>query len=90
VGNGIHWDANAGHGDGLSGEARDRVVKFVGTGSTQGWKDWHSMGVKSHIKDKGLWVGSKRGVVQEEGVGSGSESDKTLVESKAMESKKTV
>jgi hypothetical protein len=29
---GIHWDANGSHGDCLSGDTRDRVVMFVGTG----------------------------------------------------------
>jgi len=88
VTNGIHWDANAGHGDGLSGEARDRVVKFVGTGSTQGWESWLSSGVRSHVRDKRLWLGSKKGTVREDG--SGSESDKTLVEGSKVESRKNV
>lgn len=34
---GIYWDPKGGHGDGLVGLARDRVIKFVGTGSTEGW-----------------------------------------------------
>lgn len=34
---GIHWDSNGSHGDILlSGDLRDRVVKFVGTGRTHG------------------------------------------------------
>jgi hypothetical protein len=65
VANGIHWDANAGHGDGLAGEARDRVVKFVGTGSTQGWENWLSSGVQRHVRDQGTWDKSKLGVVPE-------------------------
>lgn len=50
---GLHWDAKAGHGDGLSGDSRNRVVMFAGTGSTRGWRGWikhgrhrHSLGMK--------------------------------------------
>ncbi|TXT09144.1 hypothetical protein VHUM_02618 [Vanrija humicola] len=45
---GLHWDAEAGHGDGLLGEARDRVVMYVGTGSTRGWGGWLTRGRRSH------------------------------------------
>ncbi len=45
---GLHWDADAGHGDGLLGEARDRVVMYVGTGSTRGWQGWLTRGRRSH------------------------------------------
>jgi len=50
---GLHWDARAGHGDGLMGDARDRVVMYVGTGSTKGWQKWLTRGRRSHS------VGSK-------------------------------
>ncbi|BEJ15990.1 hypothetical protein CspHIS471_0505950 [Cutaneotrichosporon sp. HIS471] len=45
---GLHWDADAGHGDGLIGEARNRVVMYVGTGSTRGWQGWIARGRRSH------------------------------------------
>ncbi|GMK55583.1 hypothetical protein CspeluHIS016_0206390 [Cutaneotrichosporon spelunceum] len=45
---GLHWDADAGHGDGLIGKARDRVVMYVGTGSTRGWQGWITRGRRSH------------------------------------------
>ena len=45
---GMHWDANAGHGDGLAAGVRDRVVMFVGTGSTIGWKQWLGTGRRRH------------------------------------------
>lgn len=45
---GLHWDADAGHGDGLLGEARDRVVMYAGTGSTRGWQGWLTRGRRSH------------------------------------------
>jgi hypothetical protein len=38
VGEGVWWDENGGHGDGLSGESKDRVVSFVGTGHVGGWE----------------------------------------------------
>ncbi|WVR08179.1 hypothetical protein IAU60_005225 [Kwoniella sp. DSM 27419] len=60
VTNGIHWDADGGHGDGLNGSARDRVVMFAGTGSTRGWEGWlrsgrrkHSLGMQDFIERKG-------------------------------------
>jgi hypothetical protein len=37
---GLHWDAKAGHGDGLEGESRDMVVRYAGTGSTRGSTKW--------------------------------------------------
>lgn len=45
---GLHWDANGGHGDGLLGDSRDRVVMFVGTGNTRGWENWLTRGRRSH------------------------------------------
>lgn len=33
---GLHWNANAGHGDGLLGEARSCIALFVSTGSPYG------------------------------------------------------
>ncbi|KAL1407461.1 hypothetical protein Q8F55_006894 [Vanrija albida] len=45
---GLHWDPEAGHGDGLIGEARDRVVMYVGTGSTRGCEGWLTRGRRSH------------------------------------------
>ncbi|WWD20201.1 hypothetical protein CI109_104677 [Kwoniella shandongensis] len=48
VTNGIHWDQNAGHGDGLAGSSRDRVVMYVGTGSTSGWEGWLKSGRRRH------------------------------------------
>jgi hypothetical protein len=44
----LHWDAHAGHGDGLLGGSRDRVVMYVGTGSTKGWEGWLTRGRRSH------------------------------------------
>lgn len=67
---GLHWDANAGHGDGLSGESRDRVVMFVGTGNTRGWQGWLSRGRRSHSLGKDDWPGVKQ-------VRSGSSSSST-------------
>ncbi|KAL0250013.1 hypothetical protein I308_103316 [Cryptococcus tetragattii IND107] len=58
VTSGLHWDATAGHGDGLIGQARDRVVMFVGTGTTK-WQNWlgtgrrrHSLGMKD-LRERG-------------------------------------
>ncbi|WWC65979.1 uncharacterized protein I303_108601 [Kwoniella dejecticola CBS 10117] len=48
VTNGLHWDAQAGHGDGLNGSARDRVIMFAGTGSTSGWETWLKSGRRRH------------------------------------------
>ncbi|WWC73569.1 uncharacterized protein I206_107541 [Kwoniella pini CBS 10737] len=48
VTNGIHWDPLAGHGDGLGGSARDRVVMFAGTGSTENWQNWLKSGRGKH------------------------------------------
>lgn len=45
---GLHWDEDAGHGDGLLGESRDRVVMYVGTGSTRGWEGWLTRGRRAH------------------------------------------
>ncbi|RXK38174.1 hypothetical protein M231_04548 [Tremella mesenterica] len=45
---GLHWDPQGGHGDGLVGEARDRVVMFTGTGSTMGWEGWLRSGRRRH------------------------------------------
>lgn len=45
---GVHWNPDAGHGDGLLGAARDRVVKYVGTGTTKGWEEWLTRGRRSH------------------------------------------
>ncbi|WVO13818.1 hypothetical protein L204_101441 [Cryptococcus depauperatus] len=45
---GLHWDEKAGHGDGLSGDSRDRVVMFSGTGSTRGWEKWLNSGRRRH------------------------------------------
>lgn len=36
---GLHWDAAGGHGDGLLGEVRDRIIMYISTGSTCGWQD---------------------------------------------------
>jgi hypothetical protein len=33
---GLHWNEKGGHGDGLSGDSLDRVIKFVSTGSVSG------------------------------------------------------
>ncbi|WWC92942.1 uncharacterized protein L201_007905 [Kwoniella dendrophila CBS 6074] len=48
VTNGIHWDPLGGHGDGLNGSARDRVIMFAGTGSTNGWQNWLTKGRRRH------------------------------------------
>lgn len=48
VRDGLHWDADGGHGDGLIGPSRDRVVMYVGTGSTSGWEGWLTRGRRSH------------------------------------------
>ena len=48
VKSGLHWDAEGGHGDGLGGAARDRVVMFAGTGSTRGWEGWLTKGRRRH------------------------------------------
>ncbi|ODO00734.1 hypothetical protein L198_03060 [Cryptococcus wingfieldii CBS 7118] len=48
VTSGLHWDATAGHGDGLAGVSRDRVVMYVGTGSTSGWQTWLGKGRRRH------------------------------------------
>ncbi|OCF35143.1 hypothetical protein I316_03185 [Kwoniella heveanensis BCC8398] len=45
---GIHWDPLGGHGDGLAGSSRDRVVMFAGTGSTRGWEKWLGKGRRRH------------------------------------------
>ncbi|WVQ96095.1 hypothetical protein IAU59_003196 [Kwoniella sp. CBS 9459] len=45
---GIHWDPLGGHGDGLGGSSRDRVVMFAGTGSTRGWETWLGKGRRRH------------------------------------------
>ncbi|WWD04281.1 hypothetical protein V865_002349 [Kwoniella europaea PYCC6329] len=50
VTNGLHWDPLGGHGDGLNGEARDRVIMFAGTGSTSGWQNWLRSGRRRHSK----------------------------------------
>lgn len=52
---GLHWDPKAGHGDGLGGSARDRVVMFVGTGSTRGWEGWLSKGRRIHSAGEDEW-----------------------------------
>ena len=52
---GLHWDAKAGHGDGLSGAARDRVVMFAGTGSTTGWEGWLARGRRTHMREVDEW-----------------------------------
>ncbi|WVQ79387.1 hypothetical protein IAT38_001484 [Cryptococcus sp. DSM 104549] len=58
---GLHWDPLAGHGDGLAGASRDRVVMYVGTGSTRGWQSWlgsgrrrHSLGVDDLVNRGGM------------------------------------
>lgn len=38
VGQGLNWGENAGHGDGLSGDVREKVVRFVGTGHCLPWE----------------------------------------------------
>ena len=58
---GLHWDENAGHGDGLAGFARDRVVMFAGTGSTHGWQGWLARGRRSHSKGEDDWREMKAG-----------------------------
>jgi hypothetical protein len=54
---GLHWDPNAGHGDGLMGEARDRVVMYTGTGSTRGWAGWVDSGRHKHSASAREWPG---------------------------------
>ncbi|KAK4685996.1 hypothetical protein P7C73_g4139, partial [Tremellales sp. Uapishka_1] len=72
VTSGIHWDANGGHGDGLAGEARDRVVQFCGTGSTDGWEGWLSGGVRRHVREKRHWDSTESTEI-------GEDSDSTTV-----------
>ncbi|ORX37879.1 hypothetical protein BD324DRAFT_578355 [Kockovaella imperatae] len=56
----IYWASQAGHGDGLSGESRDRVVMFVGTGSTRGWQGWLTRGRRTHSLGRDDWQRLKR------------------------------
>jgi hypothetical protein len=58
---GIHWDANGSHGDCLSGDTRDRVVMFVGTGLTHGWRGWVRKGRRRHALGQTDWSRAKRG-----------------------------
>ena len=51
----MHWDASAGHGDGLAGASRDRVVMFTGTGSTRGWQGWLARGRRRHSSGADEW-----------------------------------
>ncbi|WRT69556.1 uncharacterized protein IL334_006543 [Kwoniella shivajii] len=48
VTHGIHWDPLGGHGDGLIGPARDRVIMFAGTGTTNNWDQWLKKGRRKH------------------------------------------
>lgn len=47
----LHWDPHGGHGDGLAGASRDRVVMFAGTGSTSGWEQWQAVGRRRHTME---------------------------------------
>lgn len=51
VSTGLHWDPHGGHGDGLAGASRDRVVMFAGTGSTSGWEHWRTVGRRRHTME---------------------------------------
>ncbi|ORY34890.1 hypothetical protein BCR39DRAFT_515410 [Naematelia encephala] len=78
----VHWDDNAGHGDGLAGAARDRVVMFVGTGTTNNWPAWLSSGRVGHsqgtdVVNKLLRGGMAGSVGRRE---SEEDSDRTLVD----------
>lgn len=69
VGEGVWWDENGGHGDGLSGESKDRVVNFVGTGHVGGWEGIVGAGQRADARRKA------RGEIME-----ASDSDRTCVE----------
>nr|WVH01958.1 uracil phosphoribosyltransferase [Naematelia aurantialba] len=77
---GLHWDANAGHGDGLAGAARDRVVMYVGTGTTDNWPAWLSSGRRSHSLGTDDWNRFLRGGVAGQRPESEEDSDQTLVD----------
>lgn len=81
----MQWDDKAGHGDGLSGESRDRVVMFAGTGSVRGWQGWLSEGRRTHSTGVDEWRRRKKrertwssGQTTENG--DEADSDQTFVE----------
>lgn len=78
---GLHWDANGGHGDGLLGDSRDRVVMFVGTGNTRGWEHWLTRGRRSHSLGQADFPQAPPalGAIRETSTpGSGSDGDTTM------------
>ncbi|GFZ43636.1 hypothetical protein JCM24511_01356 [Saitozyma sp. JCM 24511] len=71
VTSGLHWDPEAGHGDGLAGEARDRVVMFVGTGRTRGWQEWLKAGRRRHSLGQDDWKAYQNGIGNRNSNGNG-------------------